>query len=175
MAVSRGEDTQADRRCHRVVQWPKGVRRNTSEQGPGLRAAKPLGKGGCRQHGGRTKPGQRQGMMGHPQQGTHDVLGQRIEVGRCLTEQAPPPGAVGALHPVGGGLDRAVQHAGAAAVERVDAVDLREAPGQAVSIEAQPRQELRADGHRVDRRAVVVQQAGDDRLAGAGAAADVVG
>ena len=38
-----------------------------------------------------------------------------------------------------------------------------------------PAQELRADGHRVDRRAVVVQQAGHDRLAGAGAAADLVG
>ena len=50
-----------------------------------------------------------------------------------------------------------------------------QAPRQAVAIEAEPRQELRADGHRVDRRAVVVQQAGNDRLAGAGAAADLVG
>ena len=77
--------------------------------------------------------------------------------------------------PVGGGLDRAVQHARAAPVERVDAVDLREAPGQAVAIEAQAGEELRADGHRVDRRAVVVQQAGDDRLAGARAPSDLVG
>ena len=91
-----------------------------------------------------------------------------------LPNSLPPPGAVGA-QPVGGGLDRAVQHARAATVERVDAVDLREAPGQAVTIEAQPGQELRADGHRVDRRAVVVQQAGDDRLAGARAPSDVVG
>ena len=73
--MSRGENAQADRRCHRVVQRPKGVRRNTSEQCPSLRAAKPPGKGGCGQHGGRAKPGQRQRMMRHPQQRTHDVLG----------------------------------------------------------------------------------------------------
>ena len=47
-----------------------------------------------------------------------------------------------------------------APVERVDAVDLREAPGQTVTIEAQPGEELRANGHRVNRRAVVVEQAG---------------
>ena len=99
---------------------------------------------------------------------------KRIETGRRLAEQPAPPGTVGA-QPVGGGLDRAVQHARAAAVERVDAVDFREPPGQAVTIEAEPGQELRADGHRVDRRAVVVQQAGNDRLAGARATADFVG
>ncbi len=138
--MSCGENAQADSRRHRVVQRSKGVRRNTSEQGSSLRAAKPPGKGGRRQHGGRTEPGQRQRMMRHPQQRAHDVLGQRIEIGRRLAEQRPPPGAVGA-HPVGRGVDRAVQHARAAAVERVNAVDLGQAPGQPVTIEAQPGQE----------------------------------
>ena len=82
--------------------------------------------------------------------------------------------AVGA-ESVGGGLDRAIQHPGTAAVERVDTVDLGQPPRQPVTVEAQPGEERRADGHRVDRRAVVVQQAGQDRLAAAGAAADLVG
>ena len=68
-----------------------------------------------------------------------------------------------------------MQHAGAAAVERVDTVDLRPAPRQAVPVQVEAAQELRADGHRVDRRAVVVQQAGKDRFAAAGATADLVG
>src|SRR6478752_977807 len=161
-------------RCHGVVQRPKGVRRNASEQCPSFRAAKPPGQGGCGQCGGGAEAGQRQRMMRHPQQRTHDVLGQRIETGRRLAEQAAPPGTIGA-QPVGRGLDRAVQHARATPVERVDAVNFRQAPRQAVTIETQAGEELRADGHRMDRRAVVVQQAGNDRLAAARATPDFVG
>src|SRR5271166_3552764 len=54
-------------------------------------------------------------------------------------------------------------------------VDLWPAPRQSVPLQVEAAEELRADGHRVDRGAVVVQQAGDDRLAAAGTTADLVG
>ena len=66
VAVARGDDAQPDRRGHRVVQRPKGMRRNTSEQCPGLRGAEPPGERGGGQHGGRAEPGQRQRMVRAP-------------------------------------------------------------------------------------------------------------
>ena len=56
----------------------------------------------------------------------------------------------------------------------MDAIDLGQAPGQAVPVQAQAVDELGADGHRVDRRTVIVQQTGNDGLAAARAAADFV-
>ncbi|OBG28568.1 hypothetical protein A5764_25320 [Mycobacterium sp. 852002-51057_SCH5723018] len=46
-----GENAQPDRRRHRIVQRPKGVRRNASEQSPRLPGAEPPGKCGRGQQG----------------------------------------------------------------------------------------------------------------------------
>src|SRR5271156_3270434 len=112
-------------------------------------------------------------MVRQPQQGPHDVLAEYVELSGRVAERELPPGPV-ATETGRGLLHRAVQHASLAAVERVDAIDLRPAPRQAVPLQIEAAEELRADRHRVDCRAVVVQQAGDDGFAAAGATADLV-
>ena len=72
---------------------------------------------------GGAEPGQRQRMVGQPQQRTHDVLGERIEPRRRPGEQRSPARAVGP-RPSAVVVDRAIQHPGTAAVERMDTVDL---------------------------------------------------
>ena len=56
--------------------------------------------------------------------------------------------------------------------KRVREVDLGPGPLEPVPVEPQRRQRRRVDDQRVHRRAVVVEQAGQGQLAGAGAAAD---
>ncbi len=156
------------------MQRPEGMGRNTTEQSPSLVGAEHPGERGRGKHRGRAEPGQLQWVMREPQQRAHDVLAERVESRRRIAERALPPRSV-ATEAGRGLLHRAVQHASAAAVERVHAVDLRPAPGEAVAVQVEFAEERRADGHRMDRRAVVVQQAGKDGLAAAGASADLVG
>ncbi len=156
------------------MQRPEGMGRNTSEQCPALLGAEYPGERGRGKHRGRTEPGQHQRMMRESQQRPHDVVTECVEMGGRVAECEPPARSV-ATEAGRGLLHRAVQHAGGAAVEGVDAIDLRPAPRQSVPLQVEAAEELRADGHRVNRRAVVVQQAGDDGFAAAGAAADLVG
>ena len=102
------------------------------------------------------------------------VLVQRIEVRRGGPEEPLPrrPVAPEARDGLG---DRADHHPGAAVVERVGQVDLGPAPLEPVALEVQRAQERRPDGHRVDRRAVVVKHTGDGELAGPGSPADLLG
>jgi len=137
------------------VQRPEGMCRNTSEQRPSFLGAEHPGERGRGKHGGRTEPGQHQRMMRDPQQGPHDVLAERVEPGGRVAERPLPPRSV-ATETGRGLFDRAVQHAGAAAVDGMDTIDLRPAPRKPVPVQIELAQELRADGHRVNRRAVVV-------------------
>jgi len=123
VAMSGGEDAEPDRRGHRVVQRPKGMGRNTSEQCLGLVRTKPPSQGRRGEHGRRTEPGQCQWMARHPEQWSHDVLGEGVKSLRRSAEQRPPPAVVDA-ESVGGGIDGAVQHSGAAVVERMGTIDL---------------------------------------------------
>lgn len=68
-----------------------------------------------------------------------------------------------------------MQQGGLTPVEGVGAVDLRPPPPQAVPFEAEGLQVGGAGTHRMEGRAVVVDQAGDGELAGAGSAADLLG
>ena len=113
-------------------------------------------------------------MVREPQQRPHDVIAEYVEPGRRVAEREPPPRPV-APQAGRGLLHRAVQHPGAAAVEGVDAIDLWPAPREAVPLQVEAGQELGADGHRMYRRAVVVQQTRDYRFAAAGPTADFVG
>lgn len=60
---------------------------------------------------------------------------------------------------------------GVTVIEGVSAVDFRPAPRQPVATQVEAAQEARTDGHRMKRRAMIVQQSGQDRFAAAGAAA----
>ena len=137
-----GDDAKPDRRGHRVVQRAKGMRRNTAEQRPRPLGAEEPGERRGRKNGRHAEPGQRQRMSGHPEQRAHDVLGKRVEPRRRRAERRAPPGPVGA-EPGGGVVDRALQHARIAAVERVHTVDLGPAPAQPVAVEAEAVQERR--------------------------------
>ena len=156
------------------MQRPEGMRRNASEQGTALLGAEHVRERRGGKYGGCAEPGQHQWVVRDPQQRAHDVLVERVESRRRVAESALPPRAV-ATEAGRGLLNRAVQHAGAAAVEWVDTVDIRPAPCEAVAFQVEFADERRADGHRVDRRAVVVQQAGNDGFAAAGTSADLVG
>ena len=83
-----------------------------------------------------------------------------------------PPGAAVGAQARGGGVDRAQHHPHPAAVERMGQVDLGPGPLQPVALQAERGQRRRPGAHRVRGRAVVVQQAREGQLAGAGAAAD---
>ena len=107
----------------------------------------------------------------HVQHRAHDVLAQRGEPldgepnMRCHARpSSPSPAAVSAI-------DRTITP-GAPVVERVGEVDLGPAPLKAVALETELVQRRRADRHRVDGGAVVVQQSRKRQFARPGAAAD---
>ena len=77
--------------------------------------------------------------------------------------------------PVRGRLHRLVGRGAGATVERVGVLNLRPAPRQSVRAEVEPAGERRVDGQGVSGRALVVEQAGNGQLAGAGAASERVG
>ena len=156
------------------MQRPERVRGHPAEQRASLLGDEQPGERRAGQQGRQPEPGQRQRMAGRAQQRPHDVVGQLVVLGRRPAEHKPPAGSV-PVKTGGGVLDGAVQQPGVAAVERVRAVDLRPPPGQPVPVQAEAVQERRAGRHRMECRAVVVQQAGHQRLAGARAAADLVG
>ncbi len=156
------------------MQWPKRMRGNASEQCPALVGAKQPGQHRGGKHRRCTEPGQCDRVPGNAQQRTHDVLGQHVESLRSPIEQGPPAATIGA-QPVGRLAYRTVQHARAAVIERMHAVDIGQQPAQAVAVQVQAGEELRADGHRMDGRTVVMHQAGHDGLAAAGTAAHLLG
>ena len=112
------------------------MRRNSSKQRAGLLGAEDPRQSCRRQHGRRPESGQGQRMGGHPQQRSHDVLGQCVEM-RCGTgEQRPPPRTV-AAQGGSGLLDGAIQHSGVAVVERVDTVDVGQPPLETVTFQTE--------------------------------------
>ncbi len=170
-AVAGTDQRHAHGRAHRPVQRAERVRGHAAEQRAGLLggegAAQQRGRGG----GGQAEAhqGQRMGrqVLDRPQQ----VVQQLAEVARRAPEHPSPRRAV-AAEPRRSRLDRALHHGHAAAVQRMGQVELGPRPLEPVALEAQPCQRGRAWGQRVRCRAVVVQQAGQRQLAGAGAAAD---
>ena len=106
------------------MQRPEGMGRNTSEQCPALLGAEHPGERGPGQHRGGTEPGQLQRMVREPQQRAHDVLAERVELGARVAERQPPARPV-TTEAGRGLLHRAVQHAGAAVVEGMHAIDFR--------------------------------------------------
>ena len=130
------------------------------------------GEGGAGSTVRRAEPRQRQRMGGIRSSGRM-MSSARGSNRRRSREPPAPPRAVGA-EPLGRFVDRPVEHAGAAPVERVDAVDLGPAATTARTGRGRALEQEGSDGHGVDRRAVVVQQARQDRFAAACAATDLV-
>ena len=173
--VAGGDDAQPDRRGHRVVQRPEGMCRNASEQRPRRSGAEQPGAARTREAPwAAPNRASVSGWCGTRSSGPMMSSRQRVEVRRRLAERQPPPRPVAAE--AGRGLvHRAVQHAGAAVVEGCTQSISGHRHDRPYRSSSRLFRNVRADGHRVDRRAVVVQQAGHDGLAAAGAAADLVG
>ena len=174
VAVAGGDDGSPDRRGGGPVQRIEGVGGDAAEQGPGLVGPPPPGRDRRRQERAGPEPGQADRVAGHMDDGPHQVVGELVETGRGAGERPPPAGAVG-TQTRGRRIDRPPQKAGVAAVERVGAVDLRPPPAQPVAAQIQAGQVGRADAHRVERRAVVMEHARHGELAGPGAAPDGLG
>lgn len=172
--VTRGDDRQADRCAGRPVERAEGVRGHAGEErAGGPRPPQPGHRGGGQQ-GLRPEGRQAQRMTRHVCERPHEVLGQRVVAVRERPEHPPPPSSVHTAEAVGRLLHRPVQDPGLAGVQRMHAVDVRQAPGEPVSAEVEAPQEGRADRHGVGGGAVVVQEA-RGQFTGAGAAADRVG
>jgi hypothetical protein len=125
--VAGRDDARPDGRGHRVVQRSECMGRNTSEQRAAFRGPEHPGERGGGKHRGRPEPRQHQRMVGEPQQRPHDVVAERVEMGRRIAERQAPPRSVATQ--TGRGLcHRVVQHPGAATVEGVHTIDLRPAP-----------------------------------------------
>ena len=84
------------------MQRPKGMCRNTTEQCPRPLCSEDPGERRRGEHRGQPEPGQRERMVGHSQQRTHDVLGELIEIRRRPSEDRLPPRTVAAE--AGGGV-----------------------------------------------------------------------
>jgi len=161
------------------LRWPvKGherVSRDPAEQCPGLVGVPPAsGDRGGQQRSG-TEPCELDGVVGQMCDRAHEVVGQVVEVPGGPFECPPPPITVSATETLCRPFDRPPQESGLAGVERMGAVDLRPAPPQAVALQTQPAQVRRANPHRVERRAVVVQDTRKRQLAGPGTTTDAGG
>ena len=153
----------------------EGVGGGAGEERPRLRRSAARGRGRGRRRGragrsGRAAAGAAAGASSGRRMSSASASKRR----RGGAEE-PPPGGPAVAEAGGGLLDRAQHRRRLAAVERMREVDLRPGPLEPVAVEAERRQRRRADRDRVDGRAVVVQQAGQGQLAGAGAAADRLG
>ena len=162
----RGDRVEGDassapraRRTARAPARPRTSRRaNPSPaRGPRRRTA-PAGTGGA-EHGraarGASSSSVRPGVDERPK-----------EAGVGISVPAEP---LRGLH------DRAAQHDGLAVVERMRERKRRLDPLEAVILERNRPEERRGGGHRMDRRAEVVDEPGERQLARAEAAADLLG
>ena len=174
--VAGGEDAQPDRRGHRVVQRPEGVRRNAAEQRPRL--------GRCGTPGRASTPGSTvgapnrasvSGWCGTRSSGPMMSSASASKRADGRPNSAPPPGAVGAepgggvARPSGAAPRRCRRRAGARSRSPASASAARSGPGPARSRNGEPT----AIGWIAEQWSC--SRPGSDRLAGAGAAADLVG
>ena len=126
---------------------------------------------GRRQECADAEMGERQRMSRHAEDRLGRIGEQVVEVVRRMFEDATPPLAV-AVERFDRAIQRSVQHARRTVVERMGAVDRRLQPREAVRREVELGEERRRGGDRMDGRAVVMDQAGDDHLRAARATAD---
>ena len=122
---------------------------------------------------GRPKRARRSGWRGGCRTGRRRSSATRPGKPRRGRAEQPPPGGPVLAEPLGRPLDRADEHGRVAAVERVGEVDVgpcsHSSPWRPRSSEFRNGER---DGHRVHRRAVVVEDARDGQLARPGSAAD---
>ncbi len=137
LGVSGDDQHQPDGAGHRTVEAIAGMRRDAGPQRPDLlRPPEPSQRGG-RQHRGGAEARQHQRMSRHAQDRLGGV-GEQVVEPRDHRREDPTPSLTVPPHPVGGPLDRSVQHTGRSVVERMGTVDRRLQPGQAVRGEVQP-------------------------------------
>lgn len=113
-------------------------------------------------------------MTGHTDDRLEDVRRELLEPLGQRAEQAPPGAAVRA-ETGRGRVDRPPQGCSASAVQRMTELHLGPAPDEPHAAEVEPLRERRSGGQGMDRRAVVVHEAGHRELAGPGATTEPVG
>ena len=147
------------------------MRGDAAEESLRLRRPEGSGEHRGRQGGGQAEAGEADRMTRQMKDRLEEVLGEAPERTRRSAEEPLPGTAVG---PEARGrlVDRVPQDTGAAVVEGMGEVDLRPEPLEPVAAEVQRVEEGGADRHRVDRGAVVVEDAGDRELAGPRASPD---
>ncbi len=169
--MRRHREHQPDGARERSVERCEGVRGDAGPQRLGLFGVPQPGQDGRREHRPGSEPGHHERVARDPQDRLRGVGEQRLEVfGRWAEQALPTPAVLAQL--VGGAFDRVVHRPCRPVVQRVHAVDLGLQPPQPVAAEIELRQVRRPHRHRVERRAVVVDQAGDDLLRTARPAAD---
>ena len=175
VVVAGADQGHPDRGAERRGERPEGVGGGAGEERPRLGARQGTGQRRGRRRGAQAEAGEQQRMarqaVGHRPE---DVLGEPVE-GRRGGAEEPLPGLPRIAQAGRRLLDRAQHRRHLAAVERMGEIDLRPGPLEPVAVEAERRQRRRADGKGVDGRAVVVEQARQGQLAGAGTAADRLG
>ena len=169
-----GGEHQRERRSGRPGERVPPMGGVPGEQGRRLVRVPHPSQDGCGQESGGPEPGKRAEMTRHVQERAQHFLRQVVEVLRQRTEQAPPSWSVDPEKPTG--LVQRVHHgAGPAVGQRVCEVDLRPAPFEPMVGESEALEERRCQPDRVDGRAVVVHQAGQDPLGRAGTTTDRLG
>ena len=133
------------------------------------------GHGVRRQHADSAVPGERHRVLRRDRERREQSVGQVESRLDERSEQTPVCLGVGA-EPVGSLVDRPVQHGGAPAIERMYERHVGLDPLEAVITQRQVAlgdrsERRRPDGKRMNRRAHVVQHAGQRELLGAGSAA----
>jgi hypothetical protein len=138
-----------------------------------LLGAKPAGHHRGRQHRARPQRGEADRVTRNVDHRTKQIFGQLIESRREVPYRTPPAGAVGS-HAGRGLIDRLIQHARGAVIERVRAVDFGPLPHQPVALKVDLLPERRTHAQGVRRRAVVVDDSGHRQLTRARSPADRV-
>ena len=121
---------------------------------------------------GRPKRARRRRVAGRVQDGAEEVVGHQAGKATGGAREQAAPGRSVLAEALGRPLDRADEDGRVATVERVGEVDVAVEPLEPVAAEVERVHERGGDGHRVHRRAVVVQDARDGQLARPRAPAD---
>ncbi len=159
------------RRAERPVERAEGVGGDAAEQRPRRLGVEAACQRRRRRQRRQAEAGQQERVPWRVQNRPHEILAERVEA-RGGRAEATLPAGPGGTEPGRGLVDRAEDRRPVAAVERVGDVDLGPGPLEAVALEAERGQRRRPDRHRVDRRALVVDEPGHGHFRAAGAAAD---
>ncbi len=150
------------------------MRGHPGEQGAGLVGAPTSGRERRGRERADSETGQCDRMAGQVSDRTEHLGGDVVEAIGDGAEQFRPRPAVGP-QPAGRLFEGPHEHGRDRVVERVRQIDFGVTPFEPVRGEVEGAEEGRRHPHRVDCRAVVVQQARGQSLGGAGAAPDRVG